>query len=159
MGRTPRELLSDSTNDSGDVVVGLVDKRKEDYVETFQSFSGTGETLGTSRSHASSGGEGGVFWPASLPVVAPPHEPPSSSSSTAVGMTSVQVRMLNGKRKVLRVALSSTVEHLAALLVQETATTEPFRLVSGFPPQPLKHPHQSLEEAGLKGASVQMQKP
>merc|ERR1711865_1229811 len=68
-GQTPRELLAASSAEAaegtgprtgtGNITVGLVDKRKEDYVETFRSFSGGGATLGTSTtpSTAASGGD------------------------------------------------------------------------------------------------------
>ena len=49
-GRTPAELVGG--DGGGDITVGLMDKRSEDYVESFQSFSGAGATLGGSGSGA-----------------------------------------------------------------------------------------------------------
>merc|ERR1719329_1096073 len=43
-GRIPAELVGDSG--PGGVDVGLVDRRTEDYVEPFSSFSGSGNALG-----------------------------------------------------------------------------------------------------------------
>ena len=50
MGRTPRELA-----DEGNVTVNLVDKRSQEYVETFRSFSGAGASLGSSSAAAQHG--------------------------------------------------------------------------------------------------------
>merc|ERR1711865_1224784 len=65
-GQTPRELLAASSADAaegtgprtGNITVGLVDKRKEDYVETFRSFSGGGTTLGTSTTSSTAASDG-----------------------------------------------------------------------------------------------------
>lgn len=142
-GRTPREL-SDGNN--GNVVVGLVDKRTEDYVETFQSFSGAGASLGTTSSSVDGSG---VFDPASL------HEPAAAADGAAT--TSIAVRLPNGKRKIVKVALTSTVTDLAAHL-RDDADGSPFRLVSGFPPKPIQDALATIDAAGLKGAQVSMQK-
>ena len=143
MGRTPRELVAEEGN--GNVVVGLVDKRSEDYVETFRSFSGAGESLGTSNAAPT----GGTFDPSALP------EP--SSAPEGGDTTSIAVRLLNGKRKVVKIALTSTVTELAAHLRNE-ADGAPFRLVAGFPPKPIEDATATIEAAGLKGAQVSMQK-
>lgn len=150
-GQTPSELRGD---DSGNITVGLVDKRKEEYVETFRSFSGAGQSLAAASSEggASDGAtDDGIFDPSSLPAVEDAVEDAS---------TSIAVRMLDGKRKVIKIALTATVEQLAAHAVQASNTTisDRFRIVSGFPPKPLKDGTQSIEEAGLKGAQVQLQK-
>jgi UBX domain-containing protein 1 len=136
MGRTPRELTGE-----GNVTVNLVDKRSEEYVENFRSFSGTGTSLGTTTTTSD-----GVFEPSSS----------SSSSSTSPQAdtsrpsTSIQVKLLNGKRHVVKINLDATVATLASMLPAE----EPFRLVTGFPPQPLLDPEATIEESGLKGAQV-----
>ena len=147
-GQTPRELMADAGEGSADVVVGLIDKRKEDYKETFRSFSGQGTSLGgaTASGEASNDGR---FDPASL------EEPPAPASDAVV--TSVQVRLLSGQRRVLRIAASSTVRDLAAHL-RTDAGDAAFQLVAGFPPKPLKDPTQTVEEAGLKGAQVSMKR-
>jgi UBX domain-containing protein 1 len=133
MGRTPRELTGE-----GNVTVNLVDKRSEEYVESFRSFSGTGTSLGTTNTTSD-----GVF------------EPSSSSSTltevdTSRPSTSIQVKLLNGKRHVVKINLDATVATLATMLPAE----EPFRLVTGFPPKPLLDPEATIEESGLKGAQV-----
>ncbi|CAB9503091.1 NSFL1 cofactor p47 [Seminavis robusta] len=140
-GVTPRELLSE-----GDVTVGLIDKRSEEYIEKFQSFSGAGASLGTK----TTGEEGGsdTVDPATLPP-----QPPAVDASQPT--TSIQVRLPNGKRKVVKINLSSSVTDLAAHL-RDVASGR-FRLLAGFPPAPITDLTQSVEAAGLKGASVSMQ--
>lgn len=140
MGRTPAELAGD-----GDVVVGLIDKRTEEYVEKFQSFSGEGNSLGG----VASASADGAFDPASLPET-----PPALDDHKPV--TSIQIRLPNGTRRVIRINLSMTVGDLAAYL-RSDAGSEPFRLVAGFPPKPLTDASATVEEAGLKGAQVSLQ--
>jgi len=140
MGRTPRELAEEG---NGNVVVGLVDKRSEEFVETFRSFQGTGASLGTTSSAAT----GGTFDPSALP------EPSAPEGAT----TSIAVRLLNGKRKIVKIALTATVTDLAANLRSE-ADGAPFRLVAGFPPKPIEDASATIEAAGLKGAQASMQK-
>jgi UBX domain-containing protein 1 len=143
MGRTPRELIPE--DGGGNVTVGLVDKRSEEYVETFRSFGGSGNALGATTSTP-----GGTFDPASLP--APPPAMDAGRPST-----SIAVRLLNGKRQVVKINLDATVQDLASHLVPH-ADSAPFRLMSGFPPQALMDPTVTIEAAGLKGAQVSMQK-
>lgn len=146
MGRTPRELIPEEGG-GGDVTVGLVDKRTEDYVETFRSFSGTGATLGASSSSTTAGG---TFDPATL-------SSPPPAIDTGRPATSIAVRLLNGKRHVVKLNLDATVNDLAAHLVPH-AESNSFRMVTGFPPKPLTDPSSTIEAAGLKGAQVSMQK-
>jgi len=156
-GQTPAELRGDggSASGSGNITVGLVDKRKEDYVEQFQSFSGTGQSLGsgvTDVGSSSDSGRPGVYDPSNLSSDA---SPPGDTETT-----SIAVRMLDGKRKVVKISLAATVAQLAASAVQASNTSieVPFRMVTGFPPKPLVDSDQTIEEAGLKGAQVQLQK-
>jgi UBX domain-containing protein 1 len=146
MGRTPRELMDD-TSMGNNIVVGLIDKRSEDYVEPFRSFSGAGATLGSTATSASS--TEGVFDPQSLPS-----QPAESIAGT---MTNVAVRLPNGKRKVVSIALGATVQDLAILL-RDSADGALFRFVAGFPPQTLTDVSSTIESAGLKGAQISMHK-
>jgi UBX domain-containing protein 1 len=139
-GITPKELVDEASQESKGVVVGLVDKRNEEYVPEFQSFSGHGTSLGTRQAG------GVVFDPAAL------SEP---NFSNANNLTSIQARLGN-QRRVLRVPLSATIEQVASLLRSDV--DGPFRLVAGFPPKPLEDAAQTVEDAGLKGAQVQVQK-
>lgn len=149
-GRTPRELQAE-----GDVVVGLIDKRNEDYKEEFKSFSGAGAALGTRESSVAS--DDGVFDATDIA---------SSSSPTAADanrpVTQIQVRLANGQRQVIRINLSATVGDLAAQLVHAVVGTSNeisgrFRLAAGFPPKPLSDASATVEAAGLKGAQVSLQ--
>ena len=148
MGRTPRELVESNDNATGqsDVVVGLVDKRNEDYVEQFQSFSGQGASLGTSIPVSS-----GVFNPTEMQVDI------SNNVEVVEPSTSIAVRLLNGKRKVIKISLSSTVRDLALQLLED-ASGSSFRLIAGYPPSPLVDETQTIESSGLIGAQVSMQK-
>lgn len=164
-GQTPRELLASveegtgPRTGTGNITVGLVDKRKEDYVETFRSFSGGGTTLGTSTtlSTAATGGDTaaatGIYDPT---AVVPPADAAGPGDTT-----SIAVRLLDGKRIVLKVRLDGTLADLAARIVQQAPIrpSQPFRLVSGFPPTPIPHPPTaSIRAAGLQGAQIQLQK-
>ncbi len=141
MGRTPRELA-----DEGNVTVNLVDKRSQDYVETFRSFSGAGASLGSS----AAANTDGIIDPSTLP--SPPPEP-----NTEKPTTSIQVKLLNGRKKVVKINLDSTVGVLASMLVED-ANGESFSLTAGFPPKPLTDMNATIQDTGLKGAQVIMKK-
>lgn len=82
-----------------------------------------------------------------------------TATDTSRPTTSIQVRLPNGQRKVIKINLDATVLQLASHmkpLLGSDAT--PFRLVSGFPPKPLEDFALTVEAAGLKGAQVQVQK-
>ena len=127
----------------------------------FQSFSGQGQTLGggggggggTTGTGTTTGTDSGTFDPSSLKDVA---TPPSVDKSAPT--TNIAVRLpTSGKRAVLQLNLTHTVQDFATLLVQQQAPTQKFRLVAGFPPKPLDNPSATIEEAGLKGAQVKME--
>jgi UBX domain-containing protein 1 len=156
VGQTPPELMMDVAGTSGGgITVGLIDKRSEDYVETFRSFSGAGNALGdTTTTTTTDAGQNndGVFDSSTLPETPPPID---DSQPT----TSIAVRLPNGQRKVVKVNLSMTVSQVAAhirpILPEPTMT---FRIVSGFPPKPLTDVTATVEASGLKGAQVQIKK-
>jgi UBX domain-containing protein 1 len=133
MGRTPAEL-------GGDVTVGLIDKRSQEYEEVFSSFSGQGNSLGSSASATSASG---VIDPSTLAA-----DPPAVDGSQPT--TNIQVRLQNGQRRVITINTGATVGDLAA----HVSTGVSFTLVSGFPPKPLMDLSQTIEDAGLKGAQV-----
>eukprot|EP00980_Cylindrotheca_fusiformis_P017421 scaffold5418_cov107-Cylindrotheca_fusiformis.AAC.2 len=146
-GRTPAELMEGNSN--GNITVGLVDKRSEEYVEQFRSFSGAGATLGNST--ATTSVQGNTVEAANLPQAV---EVDASRPST-----SIQVRLPNGQRKVIKINLDATVLQLAANARSHLGDdVTSFRLVSGFPPKPLEDFELTVEGAGLKGAQVQIQK-
>jgi UBX domain-containing protein 1 len=157
-GQTPRELLTDTPSGGaaggaaagpgGSVVVGLIDKRSEEFVQEFRSFQGEGNSM---QPAAASATVAGIFDPATLPET-PPTAPTGSDPTT-----SIQIRLLSGARQVVRLALSSTVADLAAH-VRNEADGSSFQLIAGFPPKPLQDPTLTIQEAGLKGAQVSMKK-
>jgi len=171
-GQTPDELRGDGPGGSGtananNTTVGLVDKRKEDYVETFRSFSGAGQSLVAGNDDAPGGGASaaasGTAAASGVFVFDPSAPPPSDASPPAASTTpttSIAVRMLDGSRKVVTIAPTATVRELASSAVSASNSTisVPFRIVAGFPPKPLCDGDQTVEEAGLKGARVQLQK-
>jgi len=144
MGQTPPELVEDAG--PGGITVGLIDKRSEEYVETFRSFSGAGTALGNNSSSTD-----GVFDPASMPETPPPVDASRPS-------TSIAVRLPSGQRKVIKVNLDMTVLQLATHIRPHLGSTDNFRIVSGFPPKPLVDTAATVEAAGLKGAQIQVQK-
>jgi len=168
-GRTPAELMQDAqgNNIQQEMMVGLIDKRDRDYDEDdhsdgddsedassstprFQSFSGAGSSLGSSSSTAPTGG-----------VITPSGNP--SSSQTLMDpnrpSTSIQIRLINGKRLVAKVNLdnpvSTLVQHIRA---SGDEGVDPYVLSSGYPPQTLQDLDISIEAAGLKGAQVTQKK-
>lgn len=150
-GQTPREMFEDEVGRGadGDVVVGLIDKRTEDYVEPFRSFSGAGQSLGSAAQSGSQAvDDGTVFDPSSLSDL------PAAAVNTST-TTAIQVRLINGQRRVVRLDVNASVQDLAAS-VRDAASGRRFRLVSGFPPHPVQS-NATILEAGLKGAQVSMQ--
>lgn len=152
-GQTPRELLSEATGGTatgggGSVVVGLIDKRNEEYVPEFRFFSGQGESLGAPA--AAAAGDTSIFDPATLTL-------PDTAAATPSDPTSIQIRLLSGQRRVVRISLLATVADLAAHVVDD-ADGSSFQLIAGFPPKPLQDPACTIQEAGLKGAQVSMKK-
>ena len=150
IGQTPPELMAEAG--PGGITVGLIDKRSEEYVETFRSFSGAGNALGGGASIAIESDGNGVFDPSSLPETPPPVD-------TSRPTTSIAVRLPNGQRKVVKVNLDMTVYQLAAHIRPHLPSPpSSFRIVAGFPPKPLEDGTVTVEDAGLKGAQIQVQK-
>lgn len=147
-GVTPRELMSDSIK-GGEISVGLVDKRNEEYVESFRSFSGVGQSLGVSGPSAS-----GVIDPSNANIA----ESPSIAEKDGK-LTSIQVRLLSGKRLVVRLSINARVQALVnEILASGDAGSEPFVLMGGFPPRQITDLNATIEVAGLAGSSVTQKK-
>ena len=159
-GQTPSELRNDGNSGGNNITVGLIDKRKEDYIETFRNFSGEGNTLRSSSGEATVDGTAttttDIFDPSSLPSP----EAISTNTSDDSDITSIAVRMLDGSRKIIKISCNGTVEQLAALAVQASNTTidQPFRIIAGYPPTPLLDPIATITQAGLQGSQIQLQK-
>ena len=170
-GLIPRELREEAvrgrTADDGDVpevMVGLIDRRGEEYDPErhgrndsggdgggsggFQSFSGEGQSLGTTgavSSSTSSSERGGTIHPSNSSTPAPldPAQP----------STSIAIRLLNGTRLVIKVNLSAPVSELGHHIGTQ-AGLEPYVLTAGYPPRIIEDLSLSVEEAKLKGAQV-----
>jgi hypothetical protein len=84
---------------------------------------------------------------------AAPPAPPAGVPATAV-----QVRLANGQKLVVKLALSATVGDLQRAAAGAHATGgRPFALRGGFPPRPLEDSNATIEQAGLANASVMQQ--
>jgi len=174
-GLIPRELREDAEESGGgEVMVGLVDKRGEEYDEDrhgqqqqrgggggfggvggggdgFQSFSGEGQSLvDSSSAAAATAPSGGVIDPNT--TTSPPPALDESKPST-----SIAIRLLNGKRLVVKINLDSPVLELGQHIGSQ-AGGESYVLTSGYPPAVIEDLSVSVEEAGLKGAQVVLKK-
>lgn len=167
-GMIPRELSQEAAAEGGDgeVMVGLVDRRGEEYdperhaqsgggggeESGFQSFSGEGQSLGASGGASAVSNTGGVIDPSDAAnSTAPP------SVDTSRPSTSIAIRLLNGKRLVVKINLDSPVLALGQHIGQQ-AGDEPYVLTSGYPPAVIEDLAKTVEEAGLKGAQVVLKK-
>mmetsp|Transcript_14321 Transcript_14321/g.30607 ORF Transcript_14321/g.30607 Transcript_14321/m.30607 type:complete len:288 (+) Transcript_14321:138-1001(+) len=169
-GMIPRELSQEARENGadGEVMVGLVDRRGEEYDPErhgrqgqrggggggFQSFSGEGQSLGgtadgsaASAAAASTGGS----------VIDPTNASTPQSLDASRPSTSIAIRMLNGKRLVVKVNLDSPVTELGHHIGTQ-AGMDPYVLTSGYPPAVIDDLGKSVEEAGLKGAQVVLKK-
>ena len=112
----------------------------------FQSFSGEGQSLATPAAAASSGS-----------VIDPSNASTPQALDASRPSTSIAIRLLNGKRLVVKVNLDSPVTELGQHIGSQ-AGTDPYVLTSGFPPAVIDDLGKSVEEAGLKGAQVVLKK-
>eukprot|EP01041_Mallomonas_annulata_P007415 gene7415-15149_t len=142
-GFVPQELIKD--NKAVDVAIELSDKRSEDYEAppppAYVAFGGEAMSLG--RTGASSAT---IITSEILSRIIPPDIDPSAA------VTTIQVKLLSGKKTRIRLNHSHTVEHLLTLILREEPTTKPFILSSGFPPKDINNIKETISEAGLLGA-------
>ena len=173
-GLIPRELREDGGEEGEEVMVGLVDKRGEEYDEErhgqpqqqpsssssggFQSFSGQGQSLiDSSTSTTTSSSSGGIIDPNTITTPPPPLD-------TTLPSTSIAIRLLNGKRIVVKINLQSPVLELGQHIGSSAggggggAGGESYVMTSGYPPAVIEDLSVSVEEAGLKGAQVVLKK-
>lgn len=140
-GRVPSELLNKTRGKP--VSVELADKRKENYEPPpppkYVAFSGEGKSAGGPSSQALQ------------PVNAESAEIRVDSSKPT---TNVQIRFHNGQRKTITVNLDTQVAELYDYVMMAAPVDGSFELVSGFPPQPLNNPGQTVDEAGVSGSAV-----
>ncbi|KAL9185046.1 hypothetical protein ACHAXT_002823 [Thalassiosira profunda] len=169
-GMVPRELSQEAreAGSDGEVAVGLVDRRGEEYdperhsapaaggrggggggTGGFQSFAGEGQSLGGTGGGASAASAGGVIDPAAAGA--------PRAVDAARPSTSVAVRLLNGQRLVVKVNLDAPVSEIGQHIGSQ-AGGDPYVLTSGYPPAAIEDLGQTVEGAGLKGAQVVLKK-
>lgn len=68
--------------------------------------------------------------------------------------TTIQIRFHNGERANLTLNLDHRVADLHEYIMMAAPVEGDYQLVAGFPPKPLNDPMKTIEEAGLKSASV-----
>jgi hypothetical protein len=68
--------------------------------------------------------------------------------------------MLDGKREVINIALSASVEQLAEAVHASNVTCffTPFRIVSSLPPKLLSDRAGTIEKADIKGGNIKLLK-
>uniref|UniRef100_A0A7S2VZR9 UBX domain-containing protein n=1 Tax=Eucampia antarctica TaxID=49252 RepID=A0A7S2VZR9_9STRA len=138
-GMIPPELSSSGSG--GNVTVGLVDKRNEEYVEQQQSsFTGTGNVLGSTTINATDDG-----------VVTSSVSENAPTLDTSRPHTRIMLRLANGKREVLKVNLDWLLSTILSLI---PSSEQPFILSAGFPPTILTNYAQTIQEAGLENAQL-----
>jgi hypothetical protein len=156
-GMASRELQQDSGD--GEVMVGRVDKRGEEYDpekhrrqsdvasgggDEFQSFSGKGQSLGASTVFRKTGG-----------VIDPTHpnnmlSPPPVESSKPT--TSIAIRLPNEERLVVKLNTCDSVSAIGQHIGQ--CVEGRYVLTSRYPPRTVENLDEHVEAAWLKGAQV-----
>ncbi|CAM9460603.1 unnamed protein product [Ectocarpus sp. 8 AP-2014] len=143
-GLVPKELEAGATPGKG-TDVKLVDKQNEDYVAPpYVAFGGDGQTMG-----ASTVAEGAVMTATGAPEASEAPEVDASQPSTTL-----QIRLHDGRRVRAQLNMHHTVRHIQAIIAREGAGGGSYMLMAGYPPAPLSDSSQTLEQAGLKGASI-----
>lgn len=140
-GQMPAELAGDDGEAEGEV--HLIDKHTEKYTPppvTLKPFSGDGRSL---RDESAAG--------------APP--PPEAAAAElqldeSAPMTTLQVRLADGSRKVVKANHTHTILQLRGHIATLTPGGAPFSLKGGFPPKPLTDEGKTLAEAGLLSETI-----
>ena len=68
--------------------------------------------------------------------------------------TRVRIRFHNGEQEVVDFNTDHTVGDIHSYVMMAAPVDGSYQLVEGFPPKALEIPDISIEEAGLKGASI-----
>ncbi len=182
---------SGSPSPNGDMEVGLVDKRHMEYEDdknrtgggaggssssattTTTAFSGVGQSLGASETSSPVDGiinvAGAGADTATGADADADAKPPAVDESKPT--TTIQIRLLTGKRLIVKCNLDDPVRTLvlhinaamagAAAAVGAAAASgagESYVLSSGYPPRVLSDLDKTIEECGLKGAQVVQKK-
>lgn len=144
-GRVPREFEGADRN--LDVHVTLEDKRSEVYTPpAYVAFSGSGQTMGSSGTGADT----------SAVLSSADESPGNFEVDESKPTTTLQIRLLNGKRIRQKFNLSHTVGDIQKIIRihDQSNSGQRYVLLSGFPPKPLQDVGMTLEDAGLQGAAI-----
>ena len=123
--------------------MGLEDRRKEAYrpptPPKYVAYSGQGQSMGGVQGVGLSVDKnaGGL--------------PPVDESKPK---TTIQIRFHNGERASITLNLDHRVAHIHEYLMMAAPVNGDYQLISGFPPKALTDPSKTIEEAGLKSASI-----
>jgi len=140
-GRMPAELMGEDGSAESDV--HLIDRSTESYTPpppTLKPFSGSGRTMRDEASGASS----------SAP---PPEEGAELVVDASLPTTSLQIRLHDGSRKVLKANHTHTLLQLRAHVASLTPGIS-FELATTFPRKKLTELDQTLAEAGLLNQTI-----
>jgi UBX domain-containing protein 1 len=140
-GYVPREVAGKAK----EVLVNLVDKKSEKYIppkKAFQAFKGEGRTL-----------SGAVRSVPSTSTPEPVHTPTYSADLNRPH-TTIQIRLHDGTRLSGTFNLDDTVKRLIQFVQAARPNVGNFQLMTTFPRKVLNDPHQTIEQAGLKNATV-----
>jgi len=68
--------------------------------------------------------------------------------------TTIQIRFHNGERASITINLDRKVSDIHEYVMMAAPVDGDYQLVFGFPPKALSDPSKTIEEAGLKSASI-----
>jgi len=154
-GEIPRELYALSRG--GEVSLNMEDHKTEEYKpvkQTLKAFTGGGQRLGNISPTVAI---------EDLPVddehskkqneIAAQEEVGVDESST---VTSIQIRLADGSRLVLRINTTQTVERIRHFIIRARPSyaMAVFKLMTTFPNKELEDDQQTIQEAGLLNACV-----
>ncbi|TNV87027.1 hypothetical protein FGO68_gene1593 [Halteria grandinella] len=125
------------------VSVGLEDRRKDEYIPPpppkYVAYSGAGVSMGGVQGQGLSVDKsaGGL--------------PPIDESKPK---TTIQIRFHNGEKASITINTDRRVSDIHEYIMNAAPVDGDYQLVFGFPPKPLSDPSKTIEEAGLKSASI-----
>lgn len=143
-GRMPDELVEADGQAEGDV--HLIDKSGEAYKPppvTLKPFQGEGRSMRDDAAGSSSGA-----------AAAAPTDAQELTLDPSAPTTTLQVRLADGSRKVVKANHTHTVLQLRSHVATFLAPGAVFTLKAGFPPKPLTDDAATLAGAGLLGDTV-----
>jgi hypothetical protein len=143
-GRMPDEFAAADGQAEGDV--HLIDKSGEAYTPppvVLKPFSGEGRSMRDDAAGSSSGA-----------AAAAPTEAQELSLDPNAPTTTLQVRLADGSRKVVKANHTHTVLQLRSHIATFLAPGASFTLKAGFPPKPLMDEGLTLADAKLLGDTI-----